>query len=474
MAATMTSMKKVLIVPLVLAGAVLLAFTYEQVFVDKSIGGKATFGFVLLGIQFLVLLVSYLLSATRYAQVVVHAWLIALSIAVTYLIVDLGAGYLLIKPLSPPIVPDQYRHHKLVPNTSAQFAQREFNYVQRVNNLGLRGHDRSLDKPAGTTRSLMLGASFNMGKGVQDDETFSVLLEAALNRQSAACDGKPIEVLNAGVDSYSPILSYIQFKRELLPLGADVVVLNLDMSDLEQEDAYRKDAQFSEDGEPLAVPQRAMEQLSFRERMGVWLEKNMYLTRWLLYHADRLLDRDEVAPGEVLTRATMKLMAHTLAEDTVERDEQWTRLFDSIRRLKELAEQNSAEFLLSIYPWGHQVDDNEWIPGRYHFIPEDATVSDASVERIATIAADNQILMINHFPLFRSFAGARQMFFRHDMHFTPVGHQVMADGLWRFLSDNQLERLCAPTWSQSNTCDVDSPNEQCQVLGAVAMDQAHD
>jgi hypothetical protein len=34
------------------------------------------------------------------------------------MVVDLGAGYLFIKPLSPPLVPDQYVHHKMLPNTS--------------------------------------------------------------------------------------------------------------------------------------------------------------------------------------------------------------------------------------------------------------------------------------------------------------------------------------------------------------------
>jgi hypothetical protein len=112
--------------------------------------------------------------------------------------------------------------------------------------------------------------------------------------------------------------------------------------------------------------------------------------------------------------------------------------------LKKLVEQNSGWFVLSIYPWGHQVDDSEWIPGRYHFIPKGAIVSDASVERIKTFAADNQISLVNHFPLFRSFAGDRPMYFQHDMHFTPVGHQVMADGLWQFLAGARLEGLCAP------------------------------
>ncbi len=56
-------------------------------------------------------------------------------------------------------------------------------------------------------------------------------------------------MLNAGVDSYAPVLSFIQLKRELTQLEPDLVILNLDVSDLAQESAYRRQAVFGDDGE---------------------------------------------------------------------------------------------------------------------------------------------------------------------------------------------------------------------------------
>ena len=202
----------------VIAGFLLAAFGYGQLFEEKSVGPAAILGLFTLGSIFLVSLVSYLLIRTRYRNAVINTWLVALSVAVTYVIVDLFAGYLLIRPLSPPLVPDPYVHHKLVPDSYSQFEQRDFRYVQRVNNLGLRGRDLSPTKPPKTLRILMLGDSFTMGKGVEDDQTFSALLENSLNQSRTECAGKSVEVLNAGVDSYAPILSYIQLKRDLLSL----------------------------------------------------------------------------------------------------------------------------------------------------------------------------------------------------------------------------------------------------------------
>jgi len=132
-----------------------------------------------------------------------------LSIGFTFVVVDLVAGALLVKPLSPALSPDKLRDHKLVPNTDSRFEQPDFSYIQHVNNLGIRGKDSSFKKPSGHYRVLMLGDSFTMGKGVEDDQTFSALMQVSLNRRKA-CGDVAFEVLNGGVDSYAPVLSYLQ------------------------------------------------------------------------------------------------------------------------------------------------------------------------------------------------------------------------------------------------------------------------
>ena len=92
-----------------------------------------------------------------------------------------------------------------------------------------------------------------MAEGVHDDETWSVLTERALNEKTAALAGGPhIQVLNGGVDSYAPILSLIEL-RELRGTTPDVVVEDLDVSDLVQEQTYRRMANFGADSMPLHV-----------------------------------------------------------------------------------------------------------------------------------------------------------------------------------------------------------------------------
>lgn len=435
-------MKRFLTLLIFLIGGILAVATYERLFVERTVGPSAILALALLAALFLILLATRLLYPTRFRPLVGNAWLVIASLGLSYAAVDVIAGLVLIEPLSPPLVPDQYRHHRLEPDTRSEFQQRDFHYIQRVNNLGLRGPDRPARKPADVYRVLMLGDSFTMGKGVNDDETFSARLEVLLQKRLAGCAGRRPEVLNGGVDSYTPILSYLQLTRDLHALEPDLVVLNLDVSDLVQEAAYRELAQFDTDGAPVAVPQPAPAKASLNERVRIWAERHLYLTRLLMYHVNRLFRYRDVSVREVVTHANYEVAAHTLAGDRTPRDQQWRDVFDSILRIRAFAASRGMDFVLSAYPWGHQVNDTEWQPGRRSFVPEGAVASDASLQRVAAFADANGIRFADLFPVFRAYTGGDALYFRHDNHWTPAGHEVMARGLADMLDATVRPRAC--------------------------------
>jgi hypothetical protein len=436
------AMKKFLIGCLAVVGALLLALTYERLFVERTIGPAAIAGLAFLALLFLMLLSSYLLLGTRHRRVVGNAWLTIFSVTLTYVLVDVVAGWLLIKPLSPPLVPDPHRHHRLVPDSYSQFTQRDFTYVQRVNSLGLRGAERSREKPAGTLRVLMLGDSFTMGKGVEDDQTFSVLVERALGPRLAACGGPGLEVLNGGVDSYAPILSLIELRRDLVPLAPDIVVLNLDVSDLVQEGAYRKIARYTPEGELIGVPQLEPGKASLTDRARNWIERHLYLTRLVFYYANRSFGYRDLSVRDVVTQANFEIAAHTLASDTVNREPQWQAIFESIGQIRDTAAAIPAHFLLTAYPWGHQVNPREWMPGRHTFMPEGVAASDRSIERIRALAGERGIDFLDLFPPFRAYRGEAPLYFRYDNHLTTRGHELMAEGIGNALFDRYLAAHC--------------------------------
>jgi hypothetical protein len=363
------------------------------------------------------------------------------SVSISYFVIDFVAGLVLITPLSPELVPDEVRHHKLAPDSYSRLEQRDFSYVQRVNNLGLRGADTTWEKPDGTYRILMLGDSFTMGKGVEDEQTFSALLDTRLNSGSGVCGRTRIEVLNGGVDSYAPVLEYLQLSRELYELAPDLVVLNLDNSDLVQEAAYRAEAVYDANGEVNGVP-GSQDRVLLNERIRGWIDNHLYMTRLALFYFNQMMGYRDLTVRGVVEQANTEVIRHTLADDRTDRSEQWAQIFDSIERIKQFSDENGIAFVLTAYPWGHQVSDSEWIPGRYSFMPEDARPSPVSLDTVKRLSRERSIELFDMFPVFQSYAGIEPLYFDHDMHWTARGQDLMATGLESRLREFLAERGC--------------------------------
>jgi hypothetical protein len=431
-----------------IAGLAFVAFAYQQLYVEGELGPASMVGIALLGSTVLGLAVLAYLAGTRRRELVSNVLLAAGVTVASYLAIDILAGWLLIVPLSPPLVPDAYRHHALVPDSFAELRQRDFAYIQRVNHLGFRGRETTVDKPAGIKRVIMLGDSFTMGKGVQDNETFSVLAEQSLAKSLTACSGGSVEVINGGVDSYAPILSYLQLKRDLARLQPDLVVLNFDNSDLIQEAAYRQQAVRDANGEIVAVPQLAQD--SLYERFVSWTSRHLFLTRVALVYANRAMDHRQISVRRVVNEAGREHFAHTLEGD-VDRSAQWRDVFDSLARIKALTDSIHSEFLLTTYPWAHQLGDKDWMPGRAAYMKPGERVTDLTSRTMRERSKALGIDMFETLPVFQSYQGSEHLYFDYDPHWTPRGQQVMAEALAGYITAHHLPKWCgdAPTRSSS-------------------------
>ena len=91
----------------------------------------------------------------------------------------------------------------------------------RINQAGLRGEDFSLKKPEGTFRVLCLGGSSTFGFGNKDNETYPFYLRNQLQK----IFDKPVEVINAGIPYANTSNLYALFKKRLLALNPDAIVL---------------------------------------------------------------------------------------------------------------------------------------------------------------------------------------------------------------------------------------------------------
>ena len=349
--------------------------------------------------------------------------------------VDILAGVFLIRPISPPFIGDQFVHHKQKPNTITEIVEPDFHYLLKINDLGLRGENIQIKKSQGSYRILMLGDSFTMGHGVKEDETFSVILEQNLNSHYTMGKRKQFEVINGGVDSYTPLLSYLLLTKILPPLNPDMVILNFDMSDLVQEAAYRNSAFYGENGEVLGVDGRKeweekkqenlieLKKMASSESIRRLINKHLYISRFVIYKISRKFDEYYKNPNEkssiekVVTLADPELLKHTLANDNTDRDEQWENIFDSILKIKNYCDDHGIQFILTTYPWGHQ-----------------------SVDILIEFSKKNKINALNLFPIYRSHHVRNPLYYNYDMHWTPAGHQLMASALIEYIGEKFLDK----------------------------------
>ena len=136
--------------------------------------------FLLLNIAFSLISLAKLKSGEN--ALVSKLWISYISFITVFIISDYLAGQFILKHVSPLTRYDNTVHHELIPGTTSVVKYfPDYETEQHVNSIGCRGKELSRKNDNSPARILMLGDSFTMGKGVEDNETFSVLLESMLN-----------------------------------------------------------------------------------------------------------------------------------------------------------------------------------------------------------------------------------------------------------------------------------------------------
>ena len=247
--------------------------------------------------------------------------------------------------------PSWHCHHALKPLKSTMARNPDTNLPVgiRTNSFGLRGEPISIPKPPDVFRIVYLGDETVFASEVAEEDTFCKLLAKELNELRSG----RWEVVNAGVPGYCPLLSYLLFKHSLASLEPDLLILNLDMSDVADDHAYRRHVRMGPDGTPLVCTHSSLEPpRARRSGSGPGLLLVEALKRQLgLLPADeqRANDRDEIATPAGRYAWTREerpdwqvYIAQTLAP---------------IAELKKLANQLSCPLVVSLTPVPWQVSE---------------------------------------------------------------------------------------------------------------------
>jgi len=197
--------------------------------------------------------------------------------------------------------PDPVLHHKWAPSRTTIDRARSIPYALTINAQSwVEEYDVVRENPVGVFRMFYVGDSTTQGV-VAPEYKMVELVERELNRR---CEGSGVrfEVINTGTSSYSFLNYYLLIRTILLDYAPDLVVINVDMTDMINDYVYRQSAVTDAAGAVAAIRPPA-EDFRFQYLMGpegvVRREEMPALYRFLVkhsgifYYLERVRGRDD-------------------------------------------------------------------------------------------------------------------------------------------------------------------------------------
>ncbi|MCE9589124.1 MAG: SGNH/GDSL hydrolase family protein [Planctomycetes bacterium] len=334
--------------------------------------------------------------------------------------------------------PDSIRNHAL--RESVHFVATghppgiEFCNYGEISPQGMNDSLIPTTKPPGEYRILVLGDSFVEARQVRREENFCKLLE----RQLATSQRRAVRVINAGVSSYSPLLCFLYFSRDLVKYQPDLVVLAFFSNDVFDDMRYTLAATFGPDGVPTAVQagvpwinvdrghateQGLRDQQALRMSLDMedsWMSRHFYVAA---------LARHFLAVRRMKNRFDQ--LPHNDEFFILENDPDlaelqrvgWQLSQRYVGLLKSACDKAQARFVLTSVPIASQITGGSSYD-HFFFRDKPSDADHVNVRRIAQELGTPYVDLVT--PLKNAGSG---LYFPSDGHWTPKGHRVAADAM---------------------------------------------
>gem|GEM_PF-1498584 len=277
----------------------------------------------------------------------------------------------------------------------------------RINSLGFRGREYTREKPAGTTRILILGDSFAFGAGAPVDVIFPTRLETRLNSEQLF---GLVEILNLGVSDYNTDDELAWLQEFGLGLTPDLVILVYVMNDIEIKQEYLPRS--AEEPSRL-VDERSGEVRQYRDPL-YWLVNRLRRdSHFLAYLAPRM-----AALGRKLglnLPSTGSFYGTAFANDV----EGWKRSKAAIEQMRDLGLEHHFQFALVLFPLMTNFTD--------------AYPAKKTHEVIAEYTRAQDIPFLDLLPNYMGINAASLWVSPTDGHPNAEGHRIAAEAIYEFL-----------------------------------------
>tara|TARA_B100000315_G_scaffold130026_1_gene119700 strand:- start:872 stop:2050 length:1179 start_codon:yes stop_codon:yes gene_type:complete len=359
-----------------------------------------------------------------------------------FIVIDFSIGS--IRNPKIPGVYHPYYHHDIKAMFSGKLRWGN-EYPMYTNSLGFKDRiNREISLQSDKYRILFIGDSITEGVGVPYTETFVGVIE---NR----VDLEKVELLNAGVISYSPKLYYLKIKYllEILGLKIDEIIVFIDISDIQDELVYEsfiskennKGKAIIRDVDSL-LKENSITYYFFRNTVFC---RNCKILKYMRGEVKKFYNKikslfDNINEFKNLDSTTIVERGNNFDFNTIyENDNKsrysWTdnkAIYNNwgrrgmmlaqtnMKKLTDLCKINGIRLNIVIYPWPYQIQKRD--------------LNGLHVSEWTKFSENNGIKLLNLFPLFINDKPVdlilANYFIEGDVHWNRLGHKLIANSLF--------------------------------------------
>tara|TARA_Y100000310_G_scaffold313699_1_gene362364 strand:- start:718 stop:1791 length:1074 start_codon:yes stop_codon:yes gene_type:complete len=322
------------------------------------------------------------------------------------------------------------------PGIKSLLKRQEFRTTVEINSRGLRDKEYELEKPDNTIRIAVLGDSFTFGYGVEQNETFSKILETKLNSLSEI----NYEVINFGVSAYGTEQEYILMQNTVLEYSPDIILLGFVNNDLNGN--LRHNLFDIKNGILVRNPTLEVTP-SLKLRNYLSWHSHLYS---LLYFSviDNQKLRSFLIKVHILNapfenpKEDINSLVH-LNLDNKNFDYAINKTLLLFNNMEMIAKQHNTAFIILIIPYKEQVDDKrlEMYIKNKNLAKDNINMTKVN-EIITHSLQDTGVLIIDPLEQFRKNNVDNTFYYNIDGHWNPIGHEFVAEILFQRLTEEGI------------------------------------
>lgn len=383
----------------------------------------------------------------HFARALIALLLLAVGLEVVLRVQDARTETLRETKNEAVIVPCWSTHHRLRPLQTFRWGGDDGSPLREIttNSFGLRGPEPVVPKPPGVYRIVCLGDERLAELDVPESETFCQRLGRLLEPHTRL----EVEVINAGVPGYCPLLSYLQVRRELLALDPDLLLLNFDFGDVAEDYRYRRHTLMDAAGAPLGCPHPTLV-AGHPPSTGPWIE-HCFIARWCRRRVGGAWKETAVPDAEEGIGVPSARYAW-LGDDPPDWSVHIQHALSSVGQLNALADGSFARMVLIVCPVAWQVspEAGQEIRNRFGVSPGAVYRSRRPFEILAEYAASQDIPFCDTSSAFLAAPKPERLFRDDAVGLSEAGRELYAGEAAQFLLShipgvwtNQSRRLPA-------------------------------